>query len=140
MKKRCSPEYKEHYLDIWEDIISLEILADKLEALNNIRLSLPSGPWKHVKVSETLNDGNQVTCRKSERLPKREYSHVVPNERTPFKCYGCGRPRVIRSRCPTCNSNSSRRTDVASNHDNTYAIETRNPQLTLFDITFCGDK
>ncbi|GFT20282.1 uncharacterized protein TNCV_1008951 [Trichonephila clavipes] len=42
MKKRCSPECKEHYLDIWEELISPEMLADKLEAFDNIRRSLPS--------------------------------------------------------------------------------------------------
>ncbi|GFY00698.1 uncharacterized protein TNCV_2140911 [Trichonephila clavipes] len=36
MKKRCSPECKEHYLDIWEELISPEMLADKLEAFDNI--------------------------------------------------------------------------------------------------------
>ncbi|GFX41152.1 hypothetical protein TNCV_2218501 [Trichonephila clavipes] len=30
MKKRCSPECKEHYLDICEELISPELLADKL--------------------------------------------------------------------------------------------------------------
>ncbi|GFV34247.1 uncharacterized protein TNCV_991681 [Trichonephila clavipes] len=44
MKKSCSPERKEHYLDIWEELISPEMLADKLEALDNIRRSLPRGP------------------------------------------------------------------------------------------------
>ncbi|GFW24249.1 uncharacterized protein TNCV_738751 [Trichonephila clavipes] len=33
MKKKCSPECKEHYLDIWEELIPPEMLADKLEAL-----------------------------------------------------------------------------------------------------------
>ncbi|GFU15482.1 uncharacterized protein TNCV_3790141 [Trichonephila clavipes] len=44
MKKKCSPECKEHYLDIWEELISPEVLADKLEAFDNIRPTLPSGP------------------------------------------------------------------------------------------------
>ncbi|GFV68598.1 uncharacterized protein TNCV_3879401 [Trichonephila clavipes] len=65
MKKRCSPECKEHYLDIWEEI-SPEMLADKLEAFD-IRRSLPSGPRRHVKASETVNDGRQVSFRKPER-------------------------------------------------------------------------
>ncbi|GFT96444.1 retrovirus-related Pol polyprotein from transposon 17.6 [Trichonephila clavipes] len=43
-----------------------------------------------MKTSETLNDERQVS-RKPERLPKREYSHTVPNERSPLKCYGCER-------------------------------------------------
>ncbi|GFX94631.1 CCHC-type domain-containing protein [Trichonephila clavipes] len=31
MKKSCSPECKEYYLDIWEELISQEMLADKLK-------------------------------------------------------------------------------------------------------------
>ncbi|GFX00229.1 uncharacterized protein TNCV_297181 [Trichonephila clavipes] len=57
MKKKCSPECKEHYLDIWEELISPEMLADKLEAFDNIRRSLPSGPRRYVKASEIVNDG-----------------------------------------------------------------------------------
>ncbi|GFU54735.1 SCAN box domain-containing protein [Trichonephila clavipes] len=75
MKKKCSPECKEHYLDIWEELISTEMLADKLEAFDNIRRSLPSGTRRHVKASETVNDGRQVSFRKPESPPKREYSH-----------------------------------------------------------------
>ncbi|GFX58318.1 uncharacterized protein TNCV_205051 [Trichonephila clavipes] len=41
MKKRCSPESKEHYLDIWEELISPEMLADKLEAFDNIDVPYP---------------------------------------------------------------------------------------------------
>ncbi|GFT17883.1 uncharacterized protein TNCV_4910561 [Trichonephila clavipes] len=111
MKKRCSPQCKEHYLDIWEELISPEMLADKLEAFDNIR--------------------------KYERPPKREYSHQVPNERSPLRYYGCGRQGVIKSSCPTCNPTSSQRTDVATNPITTL---TRSPRLILIDITFCGIK
>ncbi|GFV32247.1 transposon Tf2-8 polyprotein [Trichonephila clavipes] len=131
MKKRCSPECKEHYLDIWEELISPEMLADKLEAFDNLRRSLPSGPRRYVKASEIVNDGRQVSFRKPERPPKREYSHQVPNERSPLRCYGCGKQGVIKSRCPTCNLNASQRTDVATNHINAYTAQTRSPQLTL---------
>ncbi|GFW24739.1 retrovirus-related Pol polyprotein from transposon 17.6 [Trichonephila clavipes] len=140
MKRRCSPECKEHYLDIWAELISPEMLADKLEAFDNIRRSLPSGPRRYVKASEIVNDGRQVSFRKPERPPKREYSHQVPNERSPLRCYGCGKQGVIKSRCPTCNLNASQRTDVATNHINAYTAQTRSPRLTLIDITFCGIK
>ncbi|GFX82117.1 uncharacterized protein TNCV_398471 [Trichonephila clavipes] len=140
MKKRCSPECKEHYLDIWEELISPEMLADKLEAFDNIRRSLPSGHKRHVKASETVNDGRQVSFRKLERPPKREYSHQVPNKRSPLRCYGCGKQGVIKSRFPTCNLNASQRTDVATKHINAYTAQTRSPRLTLIDITFCGIK
>ncbi|GFV08560.1 hypothetical protein TNCV_2892751 [Trichonephila clavipes] len=81
MKMRCSSECKEHYLDICEELISPEMLANNLKAFDNIRSSLSSGPWRHVKASETVNNGRQVSFRKPERPPKREYSPKVPNER-----------------------------------------------------------
>ncbi|GFU97136.1 uncharacterized protein TNCV_4642291 [Trichonephila clavipes] len=140
MKKRCSPECKEHYLDIWEELISPEMLADKLEAFDNIRRSLPIERKRHVKASEIVNDGRQVSFRKPERPPKREYSHQVLNERSPLRCYGCGKQGVIQSRCPTCNLNASQRTDVATNHIIAYTAQTRSLRLTLIDITFCGIK
>ncbi|GFU76717.1 transposon Tf2-9 polyprotein [Trichonephila clavipes] len=140
MKKRCSPEGKEHYLDIWEELISPEMLVDKLEAFDNIRHSLPSGTRRHVKASETVNDGRQVSFKKPERPHKREYFHQVPNERSPLRCYGCGKQGVIKSRCPTCNLKASQRTDVATNHINAYTAQIRSPRLTLIDITFCGIK
>ncbi|GFX63814.1 uncharacterized protein TNCV_5032831 [Trichonephila clavipes] len=98
MKKRCSPECKEHYLDIWEELLSPEMLADKLEAFDNIRRPLPSGPMRYVKASETINDGRLASFSKPERPPKREYSHQVPNERSPLRYYGCGKQGVIKSR------------------------------------------
>ncbi|GFS47268.1 uncharacterized protein TNIN_142781 [Trichonephila inaurata madagascariensis] len=116
------------------------MLADKLEAFNNTRRSLPNGPRRHVKASETVNHGRQVSPKKPERLPKKEYSHPVPNERSPLRCYSCGRQGVIKSRCPTCNPSSSQRTDVATNNINAYTTQTRSPRLTLVDITFCGIK
>ncbi|GFS59379.1 uncharacterized protein TNCV_3725291 [Trichonephila clavipes] len=130
MKKRCSSEFKEHYLDIWEELISPEMLADKLEAFDNIRRSLPSGTRRHVKASETVNDVRQVSFRKPERPHKREYSHQVPNERFPLRCYGCVIQEVIKSRRPTCNLNASQRTDVATNHINAYTAQTKSPRLT----------
>ncbi|GFW07850.1 uncharacterized protein TNCV_3919831 [Trichonephila clavipes] len=138
MKKKCSPECMEHCLDIWEELISPEMLADKLEAFDNIRHSLPSGTRRHVKASEIANDGRQVSFRKPERPPKREYSHQVPNERSSLRCYDCGKQGVIKSRCPTSNLNASQRADVATNHINAYTAQTRSPRLTLIDITFCG--
>ncbi|GFS40157.1 uncharacterized protein NPIL_350521 [Nephila pilipes] len=138
MKNRCSPECKEHYLDIWGELTSSEILTDKLEAFDNIHNFPTQWTKKHGKANEILNDGNQVTSRTPERFPKRKHSQI-PNEISPFKCYGCGRPRVIRSRCPTCNPNSSRRTDVAINHIKAYATKTRNLLLILIDITFCRE-
>ncbi|GFW56675.1 uncharacterized protein TNCV_4067551 [Trichonephila clavipes] len=116
------------------------MLADKLEAFEKIRRSLPSGPRRHVKASEIVNDGRQISFRKPERPFKREHSHQVPNERSPLRCYDCGKQGVIKSRCPTCNLSASQRTDVATNHINAYTAQIRSPRLTLIDITFCEIK
>ncbi|GFX86551.1 hypothetical protein TNCV_3728201 [Trichonephila clavipes] len=66
------------------------MLANKLEAFDNVRRFLPSGPRRHVKASETVNVGRQVSSRKPDRLPKREYSHPVPNERSPLMAMAVG--------------------------------------------------
>ncbi|GFX85740.1 uncharacterized protein TNCV_2471421 [Trichonephila clavipes] len=114
---------------------------EKCRDYSNIRrMLLQRGPRRHVKASETVNDGRQVSFRKPERPPKREYSHQVPNERSPLRCYGCGKQGVIKSRYPTCNLNASQRTDVATKHINAYTAQTRSPRLTLIHITFCGIK
>ncbi|GFQ88271.1 uncharacterized protein TNCT_429011 [Trichonephila clavata] len=44
------------------------------------------------------------------------------------------------SRCPICTPNSSQRTEIATNHISAYTAQTKNPRLTLIDITFCGKK
>ncbi|GFU57729.1 uncharacterized protein NPIL_285151 [Nephila pilipes] len=111
-----------------------------LEAFDNILRSLPSGPRRHMKESGTLSGGNQVTSRKAECLPNRKQFHAIPNERSPSKCYGCGRQGMIKSTCPTSNPNSSCRTDVATNHVNAYVPKTRSTRVTLMDINFSGKK
>ncbi|GFW55166.1 uncharacterized protein TNCV_115521 [Trichonephila clavipes] len=137
-RRRPNGTRKDYYFEI--RAYFEEMLADKLEAFDNIRLSLPSGPRRHVKTSETVHDGRQVSFRKPERPPEREYSHQVSNERSPLRCYDCGKQGVIKSRCPICNLNASQRTDVATNHTNAYTAQTRSPRLTLIDITFFGIK
>ncbi|GFU97743.1 uncharacterized protein TNCV_2532161 [Trichonephila clavipes] len=119
-----------------------KLTAEKFQELFSRHRKNPNGTGtrRHVKASETVNDGRQVSFRKPERPPKREYSHQVPNERSPLRCYGCGKQGVIKSRCPTCNLNASQRTDLATNHINAFTAQTRSPRLTLIDITFCGIK
>ncbi|GFV09031.1 uncharacterized protein TNCV_1151161 [Trichonephila clavipes] len=137
-RKNPNGTWKDYYFEIRSYFE--EKLADKLEAFDNIRRSLPSGPRRHVKASETVNAVRPVSFRKPERLPKREYSHQVPNERSTLRCYDRGKQGEIKPRCPTCNPNSSQRTDEATNHINAYTAQTRSPRLTLIDTTFCGIK
>ncbi|GFV52725.1 uncharacterized protein TNCV_2873961 [Trichonephila clavipes] len=152
-RHRKSPNgtWKDYYFEIrvyFEGWLN-ELKIDSFDGLKNLIIagqmkkkcsSEYIGPRKHVKASETVNDGRQVSFRKPERPPKTEYSHQVPNEKSPLRCYGCGKQGAIKSRFPTCNLNASQRTDVATNHINDYTAQTRSPRLTLIDITFCGIK
>ncbi|GFS42352.1 uncharacterized protein TNIN_101581 [Trichonephila inaurata madagascariensis] len=115
------------------------MLADKLEAFDNIRRSLPSGPRKHMKASETVNDRRQVSSRKPDRLPKREYSHLVPNE-IPSQMLWLWETRGDKVQVPYLQPQLLTKTDVATNHINAYTTQTKSPRLTLVDIIFCGIK
>ncbi|GFS29219.1 transposon Ty3-I Gag-Pol polyprotein, partial [Nephila pilipes] len=52
------------------------MLADKLEAFYNLRRSLPSGPKRHVKASETLNIGRQSRCPTSTQRTDIATNHI----------------------------------------------------------------
>ncbi|GFW14504.1 retrovirus-related Pol polyprotein from transposon 412 [Trichonephila clavipes] len=73
-------------------------------------------------------------------LPKENIPIKYQIRDPPIRCYGCGKQGVIKSRCPNCNLKASQRTDVATNHINSYTVQTRSPRLTLIDITFCEIK
>ncbi|GFQ78941.1 uncharacterized protein TNCT_574121 [Trichonephila clavata] len=114
-KISASDAYKEDpefVKDIFEGIVSNRIDEERereeqtlreLE-LKKIRLQIEtqrvvggpitSGPKIYVKANETFNVGRQVSSKKPERFPKREYLHEVPNHRSPLKYYGCGKPGV----------------------------------------------
>ncbi|GFT18848.1 uncharacterized protein TNCV_1671881 [Trichonephila clavipes] len=115
-----------------------KLTAEKFRELFSRHRKSPNGTWKdyYFEIEHIL----KVSFRKPERPPKREYSHQVPNERSPLRGYGCGKQGVIKSRCPTYNLNASQRADVATKHINAYTAQTRSPRLTLIDITFCGIK
>ncbi|GFU69447.1 uncharacterized protein TNCV_2444201 [Trichonephila clavipes] len=126
----------EHNIDSFDGLKNL-MMADQTKKKCSPECN---GPKRYVKESEIVNDGRQVSFRKPELPPKREYSHQVPNERSPLRWYDSGKQGVIKSSCPTCNLNGSQRKDVATNHSNAYTAQTRSPRLTLIDITFCGIK
>ncbi|GFX54964.1 uncharacterized protein TNCV_3318811 [Trichonephila clavipes] len=110
------------------------LTAEQFRELFSRNRKSPTGTWKDYYFEI------RVSLRKPERPPKREYSRQVPNERSPFRCYGCGKQGVIKSKCPTCNLNASQRTDLETNGINSYTAQTRSPRLTQIDITFCGIK
>ncbi|GFS97865.1 uncharacterized protein TNCV_2018211 [Trichonephila clavipes] len=129
-RKSSNGTWKDYYFEIrayFEGWLN-ELKIDSFDGLNNLM------------IADQMKRRCSPECKKPERPPKREYSHQVPNEISPLRCYGCGKQGVIKSRCPTCNLNASQRTDVATNHINAYTAQTRSPRLTLIDITFCGIK
>ncbi|GFW41409.1 transposon Tf2-8 polyprotein [Trichonephila clavipes] len=121
----------------WKDYFEIRAYFDG--GLNEHKIDSFDG-MKNLMIANQRKKRCSPECKKPERHPKREYSHQVPNERSPLRCYGCGKQGVIKSRCPTCNFNASERTHVATNHINAYTDQTRSPRLILIDITFCGIK
>ncbi|GFX32615.1 integrase catalytic domain-containing protein [Trichonephila clavipes] len=92
---------------------------------------LPPCKWAMARILEVIYGTDEnLTAFPKENIPI-QYQ---------MRCYGCGIQGVIKSKCPTCNPNSSHRTDVTTNHINAYTTQTRNFRLALIDITFCGIK
>ncbi|KAF8765265.1 hypothetical protein HNY73_023246 [Argiope bruennichi] len=101
--------------------------------LTTYDVSCPSGTRRHVKGNEILKDGNHITSRKSKYVPKGGHSHVVPDERSPLKCYGCGKSGLIKDRYPTCNSNTSRRAGIVTNHARLEKVEQTYKEFDEYD-------
>ncbi|GFS53206.1 uncharacterized protein TNCV_3363791 [Trichonephila clavipes] len=128
-----------------------KLTAEKFRELFSLHRKSPNGTWKdyyfeiRAYFEGWLNELKIDSFNGLKNLMiadqmKKRCTQSVPNERSPLRCYGCGKQGVIKSRCPTCNPNALQRTDVETNHINAYTAQTRSPRLTLIDITFCGIK
>ncbi|GFV71168.1 uncharacterized protein TNCV_410511 [Trichonephila clavipes] len=117
IKKRCPPDYKNHFLDTWEILNDPVVLAEKLDSYENVK---PSSQ-KLTKLSNSRfsrNTGNpEVRKSHSFKVEKNvsvnHYSafanpSYMPARNTntgfhpPISCYGCGNPGFIKSKCPKC--------------------------------------
>ncbi|GFX69851.1 retrovirus-related Pol polyprotein from transposon 297 [Trichonephila clavipes] len=113
IKRKTPTNIKEHFLDIWADLNDPLELAEKLDAYDNLR------PVMKINSNQTFKKKEEF--RKPFPLKKNqpvggshEYhssgpSRTVPRfpgykteGRNPIRCYGCGTPGVIKSKCPKC--------------------------------------
>ncbi|GBL99764.1 Retrovirus-related Pol polyprotein from transposon 17.6, partial [Araneus ventricosus] len=117
IKKKCPPDYREHFIDVWSGIISPSELADKLDSFDNMKVGLQKKsqpPQNRNKVwvkstSSTVEHENTISSRKQQfsrkPIPKvnnRDYAPRQQEDRPPVKCYGCRTPGFIREKCPNC--------------------------------------
>nr|XP_042894742.1 uncharacterized protein LOC122268725 [Parasteatoda tepidariorum] len=104
IKKKCPPDFKEHFLDDWSEIISPTELAEKLDAYDNLRHKTKrEGPVVATKKPFTkaredyprFNSAKkQVLVRKFEKPKQEEHSSVY--------CYNCSTPGFIKLNCTNC--------------------------------------
>ncbi|GBN07009.1 Copia protein [Araneus ventricosus] len=120
IKKKCPPEYKNHYLDIWETLNDPVTLPEKLDLYENIKSpyqkvikSPKSQEWYKPKFPRNAGSQNlknsqftkfektdsssthKNTISNSSNMPSRNVDNSV-------YCYGCGYPGFIKSKCPKC--------------------------------------
>ncbi|GFV92848.1 transposon Ty3-I Gag-Pol polyprotein [Trichonephila clavipes] len=111
-KKKNSSKYQRTFLDIWADLNEPLELAEKLDAYDSLRPGMKNNSYQTFKKKEFRKP---FPIKKNQPVGgSHEYhssgpSRTVPRFRSrktegrnPIKCYGCGTPGVIKSKCPKC--------------------------------------
>ncbi|GFW17414.1 retrovirus-related Pol polyprotein from transposon 297 [Trichonephila clavipes] len=156
IKKRCPPDYKNHFLDTWEILHDPVVLAEKLDSYENVKPFLQ----KLTKLSNSRfsrNTGNSEFRKshsfKVENNVSGNHNSAFANPRymparntntgfhLPISCYGCGNPGFIKSKCPKC---SLKKESASVNAIHMFTCLTS--PVALFDIevyeatgTVCAD-
>ncbi|GFX92675.1 retrovirus-related Pol polyprotein from transposon 412 [Trichonephila clavipes] len=117
IKKRCPPDYKNHFLDTWEILNDPVVLAEKLDSyengkpssqqltkLSNSRLSRNTGNPEFrkshsFKVEKNVSGNHNSAFANPSYMPAR---NTNTGFHPPISCYGCGNPGFIKSKCPKC--------------------------------------
>ncbi|GFV95846.1 retrovirus-related Pol polyprotein from transposon 412 [Trichonephila clavipes] len=117
IKKGCPPDYKNHFLDIWEILNDPVVLAEKLDSyenvkpssqkltkLSNSRFSRNTGNPEFrkspsFKVEKNVSGNHNSAFANSSYMPAR---NTNTGFYPPISCYGCGNPGFIKSKCPKC--------------------------------------
>ncbi|GFV60834.1 retrovirus-related Pol polyprotein from transposon 297 [Trichonephila clavipes] len=113
IKRKTPANIKEHFLDIWADLNDPLELAEKLDAYDNLRPGMKSNSNQTLKKKEEFR--KPFPLKKNQPVGgSHEYHSSGPSRtaprfpsyktegRNPIKCYGCGTPGVIKSKCPKC--------------------------------------
>ena len=104
MKKRVSPEIKEHFMDEWTEWNSPLELADKLDVYESLRLNSRSNSDSSVrKKAVAMKEDIPKQCPLKKSYQNKTGKFKSNNqEKTPLSCYGCGNPGYIKAKCPNC--------------------------------------
>ncbi|GFY12278.1 retrovirus-related Pol polyprotein from transposon 297 [Trichonephila clavipes] len=110
IERKTPSNIKKHFLDIWADLNNPLELAEKLNAYDSLRPGMNNNPNQTFKKKEYRKP---FPLKKNQPVGgSHEYhssgpSRTVPRfpsykteGRNPIKCYGCGTPGVIKSKCP----------------------------------------
>ncbi|GFU04484.1 retrovirus-related Pol polyprotein from transposon 297 [Trichonephila clavipes] len=113
IKRKTPANIKEHFLDIWVDLNDVLELAEKLDAYDNLRPGMKSNSNQTFKKKKEFR--KPFPIKKNQPVGgSHEYhssgpSRTVPGlpgykteGRNPIRCYGCGTPGFIKSKCPKC--------------------------------------
>ncbi|GFY21584.1 retrovirus-related Pol polyprotein from transposon 297 [Trichonephila clavipes] len=113
IKRKTPANIKEHLLDIWADLNDPLELAEKLDAYDNLRPGMKSNSNQTLKKKEEFR--KPFPLKKNQPVGGSQEYHLSGPSRTvprfpsyktegknPIKCYGCGTPGVIKSKCPKC--------------------------------------
>lgn len=107
IKKRVSPDIKEHFLDTWPDLNSPLDLVEKLDSYDCVRSDRKktvAHPNQRKPCNAGSEDPKMISDKKTFRPEKTYRSKPLNNpERPALTCYGCGRSGYIKAKCPTCN-------------------------------------
>ncbi|GFT91672.1 SCAN box domain-containing protein [Trichonephila clavipes] len=117
IKKRCPPDYKNHFLDTWEILNDPVVLAEKLDSYENVKPSSqkltklsnsrfsrntgnPEFRKPHsFKVEKNVSGNHNSAFANPSYMPARNTNTgLYP----PISCYGCANPGFIKSKCPKC--------------------------------------
>ncbi|UYV63245.1 hypothetical protein LAZ67_2003535 [Cordylochernes scorpioides] len=106
MKKRTSPEMRDHFWEEWFAWVTPSQLAAKLDTYDNLRkikdISLNNKRNAYEKTKEISRSfsGPRESFSKITEKPRGE---TRKKDRSSIYCYGCGAQGFIKARCPTCN-------------------------------------
>ncbi|GFX93526.1 retrovirus-related Pol polyprotein from transposon 297 [Trichonephila clavipes] len=97
IKRKTPANIKLHFLDIWADLNDPLELAEKLDAYDNLRPGMKRSNEYH-------------SSGPSRTVPR--FPGYKTEGRNPIRCYGCGTPGVIKSKCPKCTRDNEMETAV----------------------------
>ncbi|GFX86101.1 retrovirus-related Pol polyprotein from transposon 297 [Trichonephila clavipes] len=123
IKIKTPANIKEHFLDIWADLNDPLELAEKLDAYDNLRPEMKSNSNQTFKKKEEFR--KPFPLKKNQPVGgSHQYHSFGPSKtvprfpgyksegKNPIRCYGCGTPGVIKSKCHKCTRANEMKTAV----------------------------